>query len=219
MLFLCLHYASWQVEQFIWQQWELFLFFPLWYKHEDTFSSVSSVVTCEMPANPDNGKRILGSEETLQSYGSVIKFVCNEGYTLVGNDSITCTETGDYDSPPPQCKGTSTASTCLICYSMDWRERWTKPRACYLANFFNSHTVGFACLNTPFTKSPYEYCWPFSNYSITAQTDFQSCQAETEPLVCTHYTAVLKSLCADLRGKQKRQRLRKCSPWWITAPI
>ncbi|KAK2915381.1 hypothetical protein Q8A73_005975 [Channa argus] len=67
------------------------------------------MVTCEKPTEVINGRSSWNSEDDPQ-YGEIINFSCNEGYTLVGKSSIVCSETGDYDSPPPKCEETSTSS-------------------------------------------------------------------------------------------------------------
>ncbi|KAM9361647.1 complement decay-accelerating factor isoform 3-T3 [Symphorus nematophorus] len=61
------------------------------------------IVICDKPDQPANGKFIWDSEDEPK-YGEIIQYICNEGYTLVGNDSIKCTETGEYNSGPPECK-------------------------------------------------------------------------------------------------------------------
>ncbi|KAM9361646.1 complement decay-accelerating factor isoform 2-T2 [Symphorus nematophorus] len=65
------------------------------------------IVICDKPDQPANGKFIWDSEDEPK-YGEIIQYICNEGYTLVGNDSIKCTETGEYNSGPPECKGVTT---------------------------------------------------------------------------------------------------------------
>uniref|UniRef100_A0A3Q3IGJ5 Sushi domain-containing protein n=1 Tax=Monopterus albus TaxID=43700 RepID=A0A3Q3IGJ5_MONAL len=65
------------------------------------------IVTCAKPAEVANGKSSWASNDDPK-YRETIKFSCNEGYTLVGNDTIVCSETGDYDSLPPQCQGVTT---------------------------------------------------------------------------------------------------------------
>lgn len=62
------------------------------------------IVTCEIPEKLANGKNSWNSND-LPKYGENIQFFCNEGYTLTGNDSIMCTEDGEYDLPAPQCLG------------------------------------------------------------------------------------------------------------------
>ncbi|XP_019713818.1 zona pellucida sperm-binding protein 3 receptor isoform X2 [Hippocampus comes] len=61
------------------------------------------IITCNQPAEVSNGKNSWDSQD-LPTYGQVILYNCDEGYTLIGNGSILCNETGQYDSPPPECK-------------------------------------------------------------------------------------------------------------------
>lgn len=82
----------------------------------------SSVVTCDKPGQVTNGRSSWSSEDRPK-YGEIIQYLCNEGYTLDGKEKIVCTETGKYDSQPPECKGQSclrnplrfgrTASVCF----------------------------------------------------------------------------------------------------------
>uniref|UniRef100_A0A8C4EHT4 Sushi domain-containing protein n=1 Tax=Dicentrarchus labrax TaxID=13489 RepID=A0A8C4EHT4_DICLA len=62
------------------------------------------IVTCRAPDGVTNGKNNWDSSDEPK-YGEIIHYDCDEGYTLVGNDEITCSETGEYDSQPPECKG------------------------------------------------------------------------------------------------------------------
>ncbi|XP_031727591.1 complement decay-accelerating factor, GPI-anchored isoform X3 [Anarrhichthys ocellatus] len=67
------------------------------------------IVTCKKPSTVTNGKHSWDSEDDPK-YGEIIQYVCNEGYALVGNDSIVCSETRDYDSRPPACQEVSTST-------------------------------------------------------------------------------------------------------------
>ncbi|XP_029358122.1 complement decay-accelerating factor isoform X2 [Echeneis naucrates] len=61
------------------------------------------LVKCASPENLSNGKTVWDSTDRPK-YGEVIRFVCNEGYTLVGGDSSMCDEKGKYNPPPPVCE-------------------------------------------------------------------------------------------------------------------
>ncbi|KAK2861762.1 hypothetical protein Q5P01_001295 [Channa striata] len=65
------------------------------------------ITTCEVPAEVTNGRSSWDSEVDPE-YGERIHYSCNEGYTLVGNATIVCSENSEYDSPPPECEGTTT---------------------------------------------------------------------------------------------------------------
>ncbi|XP_041811843.1 complement decay-accelerating factor isoform X2 [Chelmon rostratus] len=67
------------------------------------------IVTCDTPAEVANGRSSWDSED-VPAYGEIINYTCDEGYTLVGKDSIVCSETGEYDSQPPECKEMLTAT-------------------------------------------------------------------------------------------------------------
>ncbi|XP_071039042.1 clotting factor C isoform X1 [Parasteatoda tepidariorum] len=55
---------------------------------------------CEEPEVPENG-RVLFRNRTL--LGSELRYVCVEGYEMVGADRISCLQNGQWSSPPPQC--------------------------------------------------------------------------------------------------------------------
>ncbi|XP_023120690.1 complement decay-accelerating factor isoform X4 [Amphiprion ocellaris] len=63
-----------------------------------------NIVTCAKPPEVTNG-RISWDAQDLPKYGEIIQYTCDEGYTLIGEDSIVCSATGKYDSQPPECKG------------------------------------------------------------------------------------------------------------------
>nr|XP_046238878.1 complement decay-accelerating factor isoform X2 [Scatophagus argus] len=60
------------------------------------------IVKCEPPPDVDNGRSSWDSQDEPK-YGEIINYVCNEGFTLTGKAHIMCSETGDYDSQPPEC--------------------------------------------------------------------------------------------------------------------
>lgn len=64
----------------------------------------SSVVTCDKPGQVTNGRSLWSSGDPPK-YGEAVQYLCNQGYTLVGKEKVVCTETGRYDSQPPQCQG------------------------------------------------------------------------------------------------------------------
>ncbi|XP_061146583.1 complement decay-accelerating factor, GPI-anchored [Syngnathus typhle] len=70
--------------------------------------SKCDILTCNKPAEVSNGTHSWDSQDR-PTYGQMIVYNCDEGYTLVGNDSIQCDDTGKYDSPPPECKDVSSS--------------------------------------------------------------------------------------------------------------
>ncbi|CAJ1050193.1 complement decay-accelerating factor isoform X7 [Xyrichtys novacula] len=61
------------------------------------------VVTCDKPGEVTNGRNSWDSEEDPE-YEAVIQYTCDPGFSLTGNATIRCTETGLYDSEPPECQ-------------------------------------------------------------------------------------------------------------------
>ncbi|KAF1658729.1 Complement receptor type 2, partial [Aptenodytes patagonicus] len=61
-------------------------------------------VTCPQPPNIANG---LHSGQSLDKFplGVTVYYGCKDGYELIGNVSINCTEDGLWSKPLPRCKG------------------------------------------------------------------------------------------------------------------
>lgn len=79
------------------------------WKHQFVCLFDSSVVTCDIPAEVANGKRSWESGD-YPTYGQVIQYTCDDGYTLFGKDTLVCSDFGEYDSEPPECKSKHTPS-------------------------------------------------------------------------------------------------------------
>ncbi|KAM7342254.1 locomotion-related protein hikaru genki isoform 2-T5 [Cochliomyia hominivorax] len=62
-------------------------------------------IECPTPVPPLNG-RIGGTNINKRrlTVGTLITFSCNEGHSLVGENSMICTESGLWSHPPPFCK-------------------------------------------------------------------------------------------------------------------
>nr|XP_039269416.1 uncharacterized protein LOC120344327 isoform X6 [Styela clava] len=58
---------------------------------------------CPPLENPKNGYVVVGKV----TYGSVVKYVCNDGYTLVGLDERVCTSSRKWSGLEPTCVGTN----------------------------------------------------------------------------------------------------------------
>ncbi|XP_037304254.1 complement decay-accelerating factor isoform X6 [Pungitius pungitius] len=61
------------------------------------------IISCGPPGNVTNGRSLWDSKDD-PLYGDVIHYVCNQGYTLIGNSSTSCSASGGYDSPAPTCE-------------------------------------------------------------------------------------------------------------------
>ncbi|KAM9859582.1 complement factor H isoform 2-T2 [Aulostomus maculatus] len=68
------------------------------------------IVTCSTPPVVTHGKSSWDSQDEPE-YGEIIHYLCNEGYTISGNNSIVCTESGQYNSLPPVCNVVATEET------------------------------------------------------------------------------------------------------------
>ncbi|XP_046872547.1 complement decay-accelerating factor transmembrane isoform-like isoform X2 [Hypomesus transpacificus] len=60
-------------------------------------------VTCDHPTEIKNGQ-IVSSHTGEVKYLAVVEYSCDEGYTLVGNNSIFCNGDGEFSRLPPECK-------------------------------------------------------------------------------------------------------------------
>ncbi|KAK1901247.1 Complement component receptor 1-like protein, partial [Dissostichus eleginoides] len=70
------------------------------------------IVTCEIPVKLTKGNSSWNSQDEPM-YGQIIHYTCEEGYTLIGKNSRRCSESGEYDSPPPACEDSSATPTAL----------------------------------------------------------------------------------------------------------
>ncbi|KAK4312837.1 hypothetical protein Pmani_015773 [Petrolisthes manimaculis] len=68
--------------------------------HTNHFFNYSDV-TCDPISVNDPNIQVEGDSYDL---ASVITFTCNEGYDLLGSDTLTCLPSGVWSSPTPQCQ-------------------------------------------------------------------------------------------------------------------
>ncbi|KFP80443.1 Complement receptor type 2, partial [Acanthisitta chloris] len=60
---------------------------------------------CPPPPSIANGKHSAQPSDTYLP-GSVVQYTCTEGYSLMGNASISCTARGTWSRPRPRCEAT-----------------------------------------------------------------------------------------------------------------
>lgn len=72
--------------------------------HSCSFS-VSLEVQCPSPPNVEGGSHNSQEVEVFIP-GMVVNYSCDPGFSLLGEASIYCTESGNWSLPPPQCAGT-----------------------------------------------------------------------------------------------------------------
>ncbi|XP_062852686.1 complement decay-accelerating factor, GPI-anchored isoform X2 [Trichomycterus rosablanca] len=63
-------------------------------------------ITCGHPPEIPHAKTDK-PHNMIHTFGAIINYICDPSYTLVGNDTIICQETGNFSSPLPQCIDTS----------------------------------------------------------------------------------------------------------------
>uniref|UniRef100_A0A493TQW7 Sushi domain-containing protein n=1 Tax=Anas platyrhynchos platyrhynchos TaxID=8840 RepID=A0A493TQW7_ANAPP len=71
-----------------------------------SFSDPPAEVTCPQPPNIANG---LHSGQSMDRFpqGTTVYYGCKDGFALVGNISINCSEAGQWSRPLPRCQGGS----------------------------------------------------------------------------------------------------------------
>ncbi|XP_030586258.1 complement decay-accelerating factor isoform X2 [Archocentrus centrarchus] len=77
------------------------------------------IVSCDTPPEIANGMKNWTSKDDPE-FGKTIKYTCNTGYSLIGNSTIMCTETGEYSSLPPECKEVRTTVPAPTSQSQAW---------------------------------------------------------------------------------------------------
>ena len=63
---------------------------------------------CPRLAGPDNG--MVMTDRKHYRFGDMIKFMCNFGYEMIGESSLLCTSSGDWNGGLPECKMAACAS-------------------------------------------------------------------------------------------------------------
>ncbi|XP_062834683.1 complement receptor type 2 isoform X2 [Anolis carolinensis] len=67
------------------------------------------IIECERPPNIANGTHNGDESHDRYTVSTVIKYICNKGFSLIGSQSITCIVAedgvnGKWDTSPPECK-------------------------------------------------------------------------------------------------------------------
>uniref|UniRef100_A0A3Q3B1J9 CD55 molecule (Cromer blood group) n=1 Tax=Kryptolebias marmoratus TaxID=37003 RepID=A0A3Q3B1J9_KRYMA len=73
-------------------------------------NALCEIVSCEKPSQVPNGRNSWKVEENPK-YKEVIHYSCDDGYTLSGPSSITCSSNGQYSSQPPECIAALSSAT------------------------------------------------------------------------------------------------------------
>ena len=61
--------------------------------------SFLEILSCPDPGVPDNGRRI----NHVLSIGSIVYYVCNDGYDLVGSTARRCQDNGEWTGSNVSC--------------------------------------------------------------------------------------------------------------------
>ena len=74
----------------------------------NSLSPCSAAVMCPPLDQPENGAVNCGHEDDVErrfSYENSCGFTCNQGYRLVGAQTVTCTSTTEWSENMPHCEG------------------------------------------------------------------------------------------------------------------
>eukprot|EP00794_Sanderia_malayensis_P018983 gene18983-20890_t len=73
---------------------------------------------CPVPPPPSNGRIVLQPNTTIPlkfPFGGVIKYVCNEGYSLSGSSTVNCQENHQVNDTAPTCSDINECQTSSPC--------------------------------------------------------------------------------------------------------
>ena len=62
---------------------------------------ISPVIGCLSFSKPVNG--LLDPNEDVYNYGQVVTVYCRQGYDLIGDDTVFCSDTGNWVGDMPTC--------------------------------------------------------------------------------------------------------------------
>lgn len=61
------------------------------------------VIDCGSPPMPTNGEP--SSTVSSTTFGAMVTYVCDVGYVLTGDSTVTCETSGQWSGPGPTCTG------------------------------------------------------------------------------------------------------------------
>ena len=110
--------------------------------------SISVGVSCGQPASPSNG-RVDTSAGT--SFGDVVRYACDKGYTLIGVVERTCQADKRWNGNTPKCESETVecnVNSCLLnsCRAASCLFMLCSPKAFSVANLqFYHFCIGVSC--------------------------------------------------------------------------
>lgn len=63
-----------------------------------------AAIFCPWPVSPMNGDFVYGTPLHMPHPGSIVLYMCNFGYTLVGDSMLSCHLDGNWSAPMPVCE-------------------------------------------------------------------------------------------------------------------
>ena len=61
--------------------------------------------------NPENGLVTING----RTFGSIATYQCDEGFILVGSETRTCQQDGEWSDSQPTCEGQLSRNFCHVC--------------------------------------------------------------------------------------------------------
>ena len=77
------------------------------------YSSLAAIF-CPEPLSPRNGDFVYGTPSHMPHPGSIILYMCEFGYSLVGDSMLTCHIDGNWSAPMPTCEEGSHLPACML---------------------------------------------------------------------------------------------------------
>lgn len=76
--------------------------------------SSPAAIFCPEPVSPRNGDFVYGTPSHMPHPGSIILYMCEFGYSLVGDSMLTCHIDGNWSAPMPTCEEGSHLPACML---------------------------------------------------------------------------------------------------------
>jgi CUB/sushi domain-containing protein len=73
-----------------------------------------SIITCPNPSQVLNGRAIYADV----TYNNEVDYICNDGYHLVGDGRLRCSETGAWDKTVPTCEPVNCGAPDFIAFAI-----------------------------------------------------------------------------------------------------